>query len=147
VLLGLVPSLADDGELLRVMLKRLGELTRENLQLISPLPLAMKIPRLASCYRLGAATNRKSSARLVLAQLGIEKYFSVVMTSADAPHKPSPKMIEMCLEGLRVKAGEAVFVGDNEEDRLAGEAAGVRMLMVDGYDSVSAESALKEFLP
>ena len=69
---------------------------------------------------------------MVLEKLGILPYFETVVTSADAPPKPSPKMIQLALERLRVNPGEALFVGDNVEDRLAGEAAGVKTLMIDG---------------
>ena len=90
VLLSLVPALGGDRELLRRMLRRLSEITRENLRLIRPAPLAAKIPALAKKYLLAAASNRKLSARMVLEKLGIERHFSAVLTSADAPAKPDP---------------------------------------------------------
>lgn len=147
VLLSLAPSLSQDGELLKKMLRRLSELTVENLGMVTPLPLCRKIPGLSEKYRLGAATNRKGSASQVLEKLGVRSYFAAVTTSSDAPPKPDPKMIEIALGKLRVKPSEAVFVGDNIEDKQAGEAAGVRAIIVNGADSASVGAFLREFLP
>ena len=147
VLLSLEPSLGQNSELLKKMLKRLSHLSQENLAMIKPLSLASSVPALAGKYRLAAASNRKGSAKPVLETLGISQYFEAVVTSADAPAKPSPEMIELALIKLRVKAGEAVFVGDNLEDRQAGEAAGVRTVIVNGADPPSVKIFLAEFLP
>ena len=106
-----------------------------------------KIPELAQRYLIAAASNRKASARMVLERLGIEKHFSAVLTSGDAPHKPSPKMISLALERLGVKAHEAVFVGDNDEDVLAGTGAGVRTIMLNGLSEADCRRFLEEFLP
>ena len=146
VLVALAPSLAADRELLKRMLARLAKLTRENLQLVKPTLLAAEIPALAQKYRLAAASNRKSSAMTVLEALGIAGNFAVVMTSADAPPKPNPKMIELAVAKLGVKKGEVLFVGDNEEDRLAGEAAGVQFYLLDGTNGKECQRFLKRFL-
>lgn len=147
VLRALAPSLSHDSELLKRMLRRLSELTLENLGMVAPLPLCGKIPGLSEKYLLGAATNRKGSAVLVLEKLGLRGYFAAVATSNDAPPKPDPKMIEIALGKLRVKPCDAVFVGDNIEDKRAGEAAGVRVVIVNGEDSASVGVFLREFLP
>lgn len=146
VLVALAPSLAGKRELLRRMLARLAKLTRENLHLVRPTALAGKIPEFAKKYRLAAASNRKSSARMVLEKLGIERHFSAVATSADAPPKPDPKMILLALERLEIGADEAVFVGDNEEDMLAGKAAGTRTFKLDGNDKKACERFVMAFL-
>ena len=85
VLVALAPSLSGDRALLKKMLARLAELTQENIGLVKPSLLAARLPEFAAKYTLAAASNRKTSAHLVLKQLGIEKYFSTVMTSSDAP--------------------------------------------------------------
>jgi phosphoglycolate phosphatase len=146
VLVALAPPLSNDSALLKKMLARLAALTKENMGLVEPAPLARAVPALAKRYSLAAASNRKSSARLVLRQLGVEGYFKAVVTSEDAPPKPDPKMIGLALERLGVRAGEAVFVGDNAEDRLAGEGAGVRSIMLDGMDKEECSRFLVEFL-
>ncbi|MEM2137961.1 MAG: HAD-IA family hydrolase [Candidatus Anstonellaceae archaeon] len=144
VLLSLAPELEQDGAKLKAMLKRLSELTQENMGLITPLPLAPHIPKIAARYLLAAATNRKGSAGPVLERLGVRQYFPVVMTSADAKAKPAPDMVVMALAKLGVKANEAMFVGDNEEDMQAGRAAGTKTLMLDGSDSGACGKFLKE---
>ncbi|VVC01664.1 Phosphoglycolate phosphatase [uncultured archaeon] len=147
VLVSLAPSLSQDPGKLEKMLGRLSEITRENLGMVRPLPLAIKVPALSKEYRLAAATNRKTSAAMVLEKLGIAQYFKAVLTSDDAPAKPHPGMIGLALKKLRVQKSEAVFIGDNIEDRQAGEAAGVRTFVVNGADAASVEAFLREFLP
>jgi len=146
VLIALAPSLSGDRGLLVKMLGRLRELTVENLAMVKPAPLAARMPDFAARYSLAAASNRKSSARLVLKQIGIGEYFEVVMTSEDAPVKPDPTMIRLALGKLGVRASEAVFVGDNVEDKMAGEAAGVRAIMLDGVDEREVAAFVNEFL-
>ena len=146
VLLSLAPALFGDGAKLRAMLKRLSELTQENMALIKPLPLAARVQEIAKKYSLAAATNRKKSAETVLETLGIRKHFSVVVTSADAKAKPAPDMLLLALQKLGVAADEAVFVGDNEEDVMAGRAAGIRTVLLDGSKKEECGKFLKEFL-
>jgi len=132
VLIALAPSLANNDSLRARMLRRLSGITQENLQLVKPTLLVQSVPALSKKYKLAAASNRKASAVMVLEKLGIVAYFSAVLTSAQAPPKPSPEMIRMCLEKLGVRPGEALFIGDNLEDLQAGEAAGVKTAMIDG---------------
>jgi len=129
------------------MLARLSKITVANLHLVKPTPLAALLPDLKRKYLLAAASNRKSSAMMVLEKLGIEKEFAVVMTSSDAPPKPDPKMILLALERLNVNADEAVFVGDNDEDVEAGRRAGVRTIKIDGTDEDECLLFLSDFLP
>lgn len=146
VLIALAPSLLADKALLKKMLARLAALTKENMPMVKPAQIALSVPAIAARYRLAAASNRKSSASIVLKQIGIEKYFEAVMTSGDSPPKPDPTMIRRALEKLGVRAEEAIFVGDNVEDLQAGEAAGVRTIMLDGTDGRQVAAFLKEFL-
>lgn len=134
VLVALVPSLGKDAALCERMLADLSEITAKNLHMVKPTPLAKKIGALAGRYLLAAASNRKTSARMVLGKIGVEEFFGVVVTSADAPPKPDPGMVRLALARLGVEAGESVFVGDNPEDEAAGKAAGVRTFLVDGMD-------------
>ena len=142
VLVSLAPSLGQNRELLRKMLSRLSEKTAQNIRLVKPTSLAAKIPLLAGKYRLAAASNRKSSANMVLRKLGIARHFSAVVTSGDAPAKPDPGMLLLALEKIGVGASEAIFVGDNPEDGLAAKRAGIKFVMLDGTD----EKECKKFL-
>lgn len=146
VLISLAPALANDRALLKKMLARLSALTTENISLVKPTVLCAAVPVLSEKYLLAAATNRKSSAALVLSHLGISEYFKAVLTSADAPAKPDPKMLLLSLERMGVRAEDAIFVGDNEEDIAAGKAAGVDTLKVDGKNAESCRLFLRRFL-
>ena len=146
VLLQLAPVLEHNRKKLERMLERLSSLTAQNMHMVKPTVLARKVPALAKRFRLAAATNRKRSARLVLKKFGIEKCFSAVVTGVDSPPKPDPAMIRLALRRLKVKPSEAVFIGDNAEDRLAGEAAGVKVVLVDAScDNKSCRSFIKDF--
>jgi len=146
VLIALAPSLGKDAALRKKMLDRLRGLTWENIALVKPSLLAAQVPALAARYRLAAASNRKSSAHLVLKQLGIDRHFEAVMTSEDYPPKPDPTMIRRALEKMGVRADEAVFVGDNKEDMQAGKGAGVHSIMLYGMDEEACGKFVKEFL-
>ncbi|MEM4633588.1 MAG: HAD family hydrolase [Candidatus Anstonellaceae archaeon] len=146
VLISLAPSLSKDQGLLSRMLARLSEITRENLHLVKPTPLAKSVPALSKKYLFAAATNRKASAKMVLERLGLIDYFSAVLTSADAPPKPNPKMIRLCLEKLKVSPWQALFIGDNIEDMQAGKAAGVKTIRLDGTDEKAASKLISRLL-
>jgi HAD superfamily hydrolase (TIGR01509 family) len=144
VLLALAPQLSRDRGLLRKMLARLAELTKENIALVKPTPLVQRLPQIAAKYKVAAATNRKKSAELVLERLGVMKHFSSVVTTREAPPKPKPDMVRVALARLGVEAREAVFFGDNEEDREAGETAGVRFVKADCSGEEGVETVLRE---
>ncbi|MCX8197426.1 MAG: HAD family hydrolase [Candidatus Micrarchaeota archaeon] len=144
VLITLVPSLKRKAGLLKKMLARLSELTRKNLRLIKPLFLVSKIPAISKQYKLGIATNRKASAYLVLEKFRISQYFSCVMTSADAPPKPSPKMLLLAAKKLVVRPQKTLFVGDNKEDAICAKKAGAQFFMLDGKDKKACQKLLRK---
>jgi len=146
VLVALEPSLALEPALLKKMLRRLGEITAKNIDLVKPTALVDAVPALFEKYLLAVASNRKTSARMVLEKLRLSKYFPVVMTSADAPPKPDPKMIVMAVGKLVVPAEDVLFVGDNKEDELAGTGAGVKFRMLNGVDVKECARFLEEVL-
>jgi len=147
VLLQLAPVLEKNPARLKKMLDRLSELTAQNMHLVRPTMLVERIPDFARKYLLAAATNRKGSARLVLKKFGIEAYFSAVITALDAPPKPNPAMIKLAMKAMGVKPSETVFVGDNAEDRMAGQAAGVRVILLNACARrEDCELFLREFV-
>jgi len=144
VLTTLVPSLGENAKLLRGMLLRLSKITSKNLHFVKESGLARHVPLLSEKYLLAAASNRKTSAKMVLEKLSVAQYFKVVVTSADAPPKPDPGMISLALSKLGVAPGEAIFVGDNKEDETAGKAAGVKTILIDGTDEMACGKFLRE---
>jgi len=75
---------------------------------------------------LGVASNIPSLfLREHLNKLGIDGYFAAVTGQEDCDEqKPSPKPILATVEKLGVRPEEAVYVGDMEEDIIAGKRAG-----------------------
>ena len=79
-------------------------------------------------FRLGVVTNGiERVQRRRLSESGLLAPFNVVVTSERAGFtKPDPRIIELALRRLRVKAGEAVYVGDAPAiDALAANRASV----------------------
>jgi len=59
-----------------------------------------------------------------LGKLGIDGYFDVITGQDDCDEqKPSPKPILVTAEKLQLEAREAIYVGDMEEDIIAGKRA------------------------
>ncbi len=77
--------------------------------------------------KLGIVTaKRRKTVDLAFEQLGIERYFDVVVTTDDTElHKPHPEPVLHALELVGAKPAEAAFIGDSPFDIEAGKAAGV----------------------
>ena len=76
---------------------------------------------------LGIATNGSGrTAREIMGAVGVEEVFDFYIGADEvAEGKPAPDMIVAACERLGVSPGDAVYVGDEAVDALAGEAAGV----------------------
>ena len=71
--------------------------------------------------------NWDSALPIHLARLALDRYFSTVVTSAEAgAPKPDPAPFRLALERLGVDAGRALHVGDEQADELGAAAAGMR---------------------
>jgi putative hydrolase of the HAD superfamily len=71
-----------------------------------------------------------------LAASGIEPFFEVVVTSQGCGFaKPDPRILGIALDGLGIRPGEAVYVGDDPAvDGAAARAAGVPFIWMDRGD-------------
>lgn len=89
---------------------------------------------------LGIATNGSGrTAREIMRAVGVEELFDLYIGADEvAEGKPAPDMIITACERLGVSPVDAVYVGDETVDALAGEAAGVRgtILVNPGRDAV-----------
>jgi len=76
---------------------------------------------------LGIATNGSGrTAREIMGAVGVEELFDFYIGADEVANgKPAPDMIVAACERLWVSPGDAVYVGDEAVDALAGEAAGV----------------------
>jgi len=113
-------------------------------RLIQGIPEALRKMHRAGLM-LGIATNGSGkTAREIMAINGVEALFDVY-TGADevAEGKPEPDMILEACKRAGVDPGEAVYVGDELVDAVAGRAAGVAgVIMVNREPEVSAYTRL-----
>ncbi len=64
-------------------------------------------------YRLGVISNNDGKCKEKCEQLGIAKYFEVIVDSGvEAVRKPAPEIFEIALERMGVAAREAAHTGD-----------------------------------
>lgn len=84
----------------------------------------------AGGVEMGMVTNTsREAASYMLRNLGLERYFSVVVTRSDAPRlKPDPSMIHAAVARMEVDAGW--LVGDAVFDAVAAGRAGLRSIIV-----------------
>ncbi len=90
----------------------------------------------AAGLRLAVVTNKpERAARLVLADMGLDRYFEAVIGGDTLPRrKPDPAPVHEALRRLGVAPDRAAMVGDNHHDVEAGRAAGLRVVAVSyGY--------------
>jgi phosphoglycolate phosphatase len=87
--------------------------------------------------KLACVTNKPHRFALaLLEQYGLAHYFSVLLGGDSvARKKPDPMPMLAACDALGVAPGEAVAIGDSENDALAGRAAGMATLTVPyGYN-------------
>ena len=64
--------------------------------------------------------------------LGIEKYFSAVITADDVTRaKPDPAIFEMVLNSYSILPGHAIVIEDSVAGLIAAHAAGIESICVD----------------
>lgn len=78
-------------------------------------------------YKKAVISNKRESlSKKLLDQLGLMRYFDMVLGSDSAPEKkPSPAPIKKVLETLAIEPDRALIVGDSDVDIQAGKAAGL----------------------
>jgi putative hydrolase of the HAD superfamily len=83
----------------------------------------------------GVVTNWDGTARRVLEATGLRPWVEPVVVSSECGReKPDPAIFRLALEQAGVEASEAVMVGDNGHDDVAGaRAAGMRAFWLDRH--------------
>ena len=97
--------------------------------------------------RLAICTNKpQAGTRGVLEGFGIGSYFDAVLGGDAVPfRKPDPRHLLAALDPLGADAGEAVMIGDNENDYAAARAAGIPVILMRyGYLRVAPETLAPE---
>ncbi|RLJ00944.1 MAG: hypothetical protein DRP11_05225 [Candidatus Aenigmatarchaeota archaeon] len=96
---------------------------------VSPYPDVDVLERIKeNGYRTGIVTGAPPEiAKMELELLGPENFDAVIVTtvSENVKSKPHPHGIELCLKSLSTDKGEAVYIGNSDEDVLAAKNAGV----------------------
>jgi HAD superfamily hydrolase (TIGR01549 family) len=89
------------------------------------------IVKLSKTCKLAIVSNdNRPNVEWKLQKFGLLEYFPVIVSANDVKRpKPDAEPIERALWLLGVKKEEAVFIGDNEVDRIAGERAKVRTII------------------
>ncbi len=92
-----------------------------------------------------ATTKSSETARNVLEQFGLARYFDHVQGTDGFPSKPAPDVILRSLEMFGVAPEQCLLVGDAAPDMEAGRRAGVRICAVSwGYGD---HEAMRAFAP
>jgi phosphoglycolate phosphatase len=126
------------------------EFTFEEMVLATPLQPGLKevIPELSADYTLAICTNRNTPVDDILGYHGIRKYFSHIVTAAEAEPKPSPDGLNRILRNFGENT--ALYIGDSETDYKAAQNAGIPFLgyktEFPGVPSISKHSEIYKYL-
>ncbi|TSB48298.1 pyrophosphatase PpaX [Alkalicoccobacillus porphyridii] len=98
-------------------------------------------------YKLAIVTTKKNqTAQMGLKLKGLDLFFDVVIGLDDVSRaKPDPEPIEKALAALGSTKEEAIMIGDNSHDILAGKNAGVTTAAV-GW-AIKGQEYLKSYQP
>ena len=82
-------------------------------------------------YTLGIVTGRVRERIYEIPALAkLKKYFQVTVAYQDTTnHKPHPEPLHFACDKLQVKPNEAVYIGDVENDVIAGKAADMKTIL------------------
>jgi HAD superfamily hydrolase (TIGR01549 family) len=86
--------------------------------------------------KLGLLTNLQTEVNSMCRELGIASYLDFAVTSAEVgADKPQPPIFLKALELAKVKAGEAIHVGDQyQNDVLGAKGVGISPILLDRAD-------------
>jgi phosphoglycolate phosphatase len=92
-----------------------------------PYPGVIKTLVMLGRYKKAVISNKRESlSKKLMEQLGLMKFFDVVLGSDSAAEKkPSPAPVKKVLEILGVEPQRAIIVGDSDFDIQAGKGAGL----------------------
>ncbi len=83
-------------------------------------------------FRHYVVTHRDLRCREALEKLGLLPYFSGFVTAEDGlPRKPAPDLVNCCMSRYGLQPDECVIIGDRPLDTRAGQAAGIRTVLLD----------------
>lgn len=138
-----------DEEIKRIWETGRSRKVKYHLELLTMPERARKvIETLSKKYPLGIVTSRiKESVYEVPALLKLQKYFKVAISYQDTiNHKPHPEPLLLACRKLNVSPGEAVYIGDVENDIIAGKAAGMKVIIFSQNQYKDADANTAQFV-
>lgn len=99
--------------------------------LTSPEGMEAVIKKLANIYTLAVVTSRiRGSVFSGHTLKPVEKYFKTAVYYEDTKkHKPDPEPLLLATKKLHVKPEECIYIGDAHTDRVAADAAGMKIIL------------------
>lgn len=77
--------------------------------------------------KLAVLTNKESGISCdILKELGIYKYFDMVVGGESGSKKPDPRGVKKILKELNIKGSDTIIVGDMDIDIIAGKKGGIK---------------------
>jgi putative hydrolase of the HAD superfamily len=91
------------------------------------------LEKLGARFQLAVVSNFDGRLRMILEHLGISKFFSRVFVSSEmGAEKPDPEIFRRALKFMKLKANEALHVGDDpERDWNAATTAGLKIFKLE----------------
>ena len=109
------------------------------------------IMELNRTYPMGIVTSRiRSSIYEAPALARLKRYFKTAVAYEDTTnHKPHPEPLLLAAQQLDILPERAVYIGDVENDIVAGKAAGMRVIIYskNKYDSADSNTSSFTMLP
>jgi putative hydrolase of the HAD superfamily len=127
------------------------ELRRERMRGILAEPRPGVVETLRELRRRGVGTGLITVCSEDVVDVWAETPFAglfdaEVFSAACGLRKPDPRIYRLALEGLRVEAGDAVFVGDGANDELIGaERIGMRAVLIHRPGEDPAQPELRDW--
>ena len=141
-----------DEEIKRIWETGRSRKVKYHLELLTmPKRAGKVIETLSKKYSLGIVTSRIKESVYEAPDLAkLQKYFKVAISYQDTiNHKPHPEPLLLACQKLNVSPREAVYIGDVENDIVAGKAAGMKVIIFsqNQYKNADANTAQFEKLP
>ena len=91
------------------------------------------LEQLAPHYRLGVVSNANGTVRALMARLGLDRFFDMVVDSQEeGVQKPDPRLFRIGVERMRATPESTVYVGDIfTVDILGARGAGLSAVLID----------------
>ncbi|MEX2215590.1 MAG: HAD family hydrolase [Phycisphaeraceae bacterium] len=117
---------------------------------IKPHPDAQRVlSQLKQTHRIVMVSNHPTHAQLdKVARLGFDPHFDAIVTSEETGvEKPDPRIFQVALDRVGVKAEEAVMIGDHTTGDIEGaHAAGIRTIYMSQFNRNESAPACADYV-